>query len=324
VRAVASWFSGSSHPHGGPAQGPAASAGSSGAAAFRSPPLHQPYRLRKLELPSRLVVSVASRLVYGQADALGAPPELPRGLVLAATAYVAPEAALPPDAARLCEPEHAAAWRKGADGVRSLWQAPVAVRLAYAPAAQPRAAGASVVDVERMRDRFVRAAVLAELAGLDMLEIDAGDGGALATFLPPLEDPGFPLQVIAAVREAWPHERPIAVRLSAAPLDSASGRARLGFTRLLRDAGCDLVVIGPPDRAGGAGVSEPPPALPPELELSEAVRQDAGIPTALDADLWYADQCHTILAAGRADLCLVAAARLADAAFAAPLAAATP
>jgi anthraniloyl-CoA monooxygenase len=81
--------------------------------------------------------------------------------------------------------------------------------------AAPRAM--SRADMDRVRAEFVRSTRFAAEAGFDMLEIHMAHGYLLASFLSPLtnlreDDFGgstanrlrFPLEVLAAVRAAWP------------------------------------------------------------------------------------------------------------------------
>ncbi len=94
-------------------------------------------------------------------------------------------------------------------------------------------------DFDAICHAFVSAARRAEAAGFDMLEIQAGHGTLLSAFLSPLtnhrkDEYGgslegrlrFPIHVFRAVRDAWPQERPISVRISA--VDWVEGGATLG------------------------------------------------------------------------------------------------
>ena len=79
-----------------------------------------------------------------------------------------------------------------------------------------------------MRDEFVRAAEMAEQAGFDMIELHMAHGYLLSSFISPLSNVRgdeyggglenrmrYPLEVFAAVRAAWPEDKPISVRISA-------------------------------------------------------------------------------------------------------------
>jgi anthraniloyl-CoA monooxygenase len=121
----------------------------------------------------------------------------------------------------------------------------------------------------------------------------------------------FPVEVFAAVREAWPAHRPISVRLSAT--DWMPG----GFTpdeavsvaRALKAAGCDIL-----DVSAGQTVPNAKPTYGRlfQTPFSDRVRNEAQMPTmTVGAISSYAD-VNSILAAGRADLCVLARAHLYD------------
>jgi 2,4-dienoyl-CoA reductase-like NADH-dependent reductase (Old Yellow Enzyme family) len=108
-------------------------------------------------------------------------------------------------------------------------------------------------DMDRVRDEFVRSAELGNEAGFDMLELHMAHGYLLASFISPLtnlrdDEYGgplanrlrFPLEVLAAVRAAWPAEKPLSVRISAS--DWAEGG-------LAED---ELVALAAAMKAGGA------------------------------------------------------------------------
>ena len=179
-------------------------------------------------------------------------------------------------------------------------------------------------DMDAVRDDFVRAARMADEAGFDLLELHFAHGYLLASFLSPLTNrrddeyggplaarARYPLEVFEAVRAAWPAAKPTSVRISAT--DWAPG----GFTpddavelaRLLKARGCDIV-----DVSAGQTVSDAEPAYGRlyQTPFSDRVRQEAQIPTmTVGAVTTYAD-VNSIIAAGRADLCVLARAHLYD------------
>jgi anthraniloyl-CoA monooxygenase len=179
-------------------------------------------------------------------------------------------------------------------------------------------------DRERVRDEFVRAARMADEAGFDLLELHMAHGYLLNTFLSPLTNVRhdayggstsgrmrFPLEVFDAVRSAWPAAKPISVRISATDwreggLTSAD---RITLARALKAHGCDVI-----DVSGGQNVSDQRPVYGRmyHVPFSDEIRHEAGIPTMTVGNVQDADQCNTILAAERADLCVLARPHLWD------------
>jgi anthraniloyl-CoA monooxygenase len=106
------------------------------------------------------------------------------------------------------------------------WPLLSASAIPYLPQSQvPRAMTRE--DMDRVVADFVAATKRAAAAGFDILEIHAAHGYLLSSFLSPLTNQRddeyggshenrvrFPLEVFRAVREAWPQDRPISVRLS--------------------------------------------------------------------------------------------------------------
>ncbi len=179
-------------------------------------------------------------------------------------------------------------------------------------------------DMDAVRADFVRAARLALEAGFDLLELHLAHGYLLASFLSPLtnvraDEYGgpienrmrFPLEVFDAVRAVWPDDRPISVRVSGT--DWAPG----GLTpedlvqvgRLLGAHGCDIVDVSAgqttPDQQPDYGRMFQTP-------FSDLVRNEAGIPTMTVGAITTHDEVNSILAAGRADLCVLARPHLRD------------
>ena len=167
-------------------------------------------------------------------------------------------------------------------------------------------------------DAFAAAARRAAGAGFDVLELDMGHGYLLASFLSPESnrredeyggDLGgrlrFPLQVLDAVREAWPEDQLLAVRLNV--MDGTRHGLKLpdgiAIARELAAHGCGLVHV-----VAGQTVPEAPQAdyrrgfLTP---LADRVRAEARVPTLVGGYLTTPDEANTILGAGRADLCLL-------------------
>jgi anthraniloyl-CoA monooxygenase len=179
-------------------------------------------------------------------------------------------------------------------------------------------------DMDAVRADFVRAARMADEAGFDLLELHVAHGYLLASFVSPLtnhrqDEYGgslakrlrFPLEIFDAVRAVWPAGRPMSVRLSAT--DWKEGGLEpdeaVAIARELRTHGCDIV-----DVSAGNTVPDQEPDYGRlfQTPFSDLIRHGAGIPTmTVGAVSSYAD-VNSILAAGRADLCVLARAHLYD------------
>lgn len=172
-------------------------------------------------------------------------------------------------------------------------------------------------DMDRVREEFAAAAAAAAEAGFDLLMLHMAHGYLLGSFISPLSNQRedeyggslegrmrFPLEVFRAVREAWPEDRPLGVALQ------VSDWARGGLTlddavtaaAMLKAEGCDLIQV-----LAGQTQADSRPAygrgfLTP---YSERLRHDAGIPTLVGGYLTTTSEINTVVAAGRADLCLL-------------------
>ncbi len=182
-------------------------------------------------------------------------------------------------------------------------------------------------DMDRVRGAFVRSARWALDAGFDWIELHLAHGYLLSSFLSPLanvrnDDYGgslahrmrFPLEVFRAVREAWPAGRPMSVRISATDWLEEEGRGTtieesVALSRELRLAGCDLIDVS---SAGNSPESRPDYGRMYQVPFAERIRYEAGVPVMAVGAILGADHANTVLAAGRADLAVMARPHLAD------------
>ncbi|HJR53185.1 MAG TPA: bifunctional salicylyl-CoA 5-hydroxylase/oxidoreductase [Gemmatimonadota bacterium] len=186
----------------------------------------------------------------------------------------------------------------------------------------PRAMGRADMDAV-IRDH-VKAAGRAAEAGFDLLEVHMAHGYLLATFLSPLTNARedeyggsvanrmrFPLEVLDAVRSAWPAERPLSVRISA--VDWAPGGQEiedsLEVARQLKAHDVDIV-----DVSAGQTVPYAKPRYGRQFQtpFSDRIRHEVAVPTMAVGNISSFMDVNTILAAGRADLCALARAHLWD------------
>jgi anthraniloyl-CoA monooxygenase len=179
-------------------------------------------------------------------------------------------------------------------------------------------------DMDGVRDAFARSARMAEEAGFDVLELHFAHGYLLAGFISPLtnrrrDDYGgslenrmrFPLEIFDAVRATWPAAKPISVRISA--VDWAPGgmesQDAVDVARLFREHGCDIL-----DVSAGQTIPEQRPVYGRlfQTPFADRIRHEAGMPVMTVGNISSYTDVNTILAAGRADLCVLARAHLWD------------
>jgi anthraniloyl-CoA monooxygenase len=182
----------------------------------------------------------------------------------------------------------------------------------------------SRADMIEVRDDFVRAAELAALADFDLLEVHMAHGYLLASFISPLTNHRtdefggplanrmrFPLEVFDACRAAWPAERPLSVRISAVDwMPGGMGpEDAVEAARLLHEHGCDVV-----DVSAGQTVPEQRPVYGRlfQTPFADRIRHEVGIATMAIGNISSYMDVNTIIAAGRADLCVLARAHLFD------------
>jgi len=328
------------------------------------PPMFTPFRLRRLVLPNRVVVSPMCQYVADDGTVgdwhlvhLGSRAMGGAGLVMAEMTDVSREARISPWCAGLYRPEHAAAWqrivefvhretpaaigiqlghagRKGATG--RLWEAeneplpeggwPLvsASPIPYFPDRSPVPREMTRADMDCVVGDFARAAGLARDAGFDLLEIHMAHGYLLASFISPLTNTRtdayggsldnrmrLPLEVFDACRSVWPDEKPMSVRISA--VDWASGGMEpddaVAVAQLLKSHGCDIV-----DVSAGQTVADQRPVYGRlfQTPFADRIRHQIGMATMAVGNISSYMDVNTIIAAGRADLCLLARAHIFD------------
>jgi len=179
-------------------------------------------------------------------------------------------------------------------------------------------------DMRRIVADFVRSSQYADAAGFDMLEVHMAHGYLLASFISPLtnrraDEYGgdivarlrFPLELLRAVRAAWPAHKPLSVRLSGTDWhpDGLSGEELVAAATMLKEAGADLI-----DCSAGQTIPDQRPVYGRmfQTHIADQVRNEAGIATMAVGNITTADQVNTILLQGRADLVALARPHLTD------------
>jgi 2,4-dienoyl-CoA reductase-like NADH-dependent reductase (Old Yellow Enzyme family) len=186
----------------------------------------------------------------------------------------------------------------------------------------PRALTAA--DLDQIEAAFVAATRRAARLGLDLIEAHCAHGYLLHEFLSPIANERsdayggslenrmrFPLRVVAAMRAAWPAEKPLGARITGTdwlPGGFSVADAAV-FAGALKAVGCDYVCVS----SGGIVPKAPIPIGPGyQVELAARVRRDAGILTRAVGLLAEPHQVEAIIASGQADMVAMARAFLDD------------
>ncbi len=175
----------------------------------------------------------------------------------------------------------------------------------------------SVGEISEVVGGFRLAAERALQAGFEVIELHGAHGYLVHEFLSPLSNQrtdrygGKPenrrrllIEIVEAVREVWPENLPLLVRLSAT--DWTEGGVTIEDTvetaKALKEHGVDLV-----DVSSGGNVQARIPLKPGyQVPFAEQVRREAGIATAAVGLITEPEQANTIVTSGQADLVALA------------------
>lgn len=201
-----------------------------------------------------------------------------------------------------------------------------------APSAVPHAPGEAPpraldrAELAPLRTAFAEAAARAARIGFDALELHLAHGYLLHQFLSPVanrrtDDYGgrfenrirFPLEVFDAVRQAFPADRPVGVRVSASDGleedDSWTLPQTVELAHRLKARGCDWIDVS----SGGVSPRQrivPAPGY--QVPLAEAIRNETGMTTIAVGLITEPHQADAIVRDGRADLVALARGMLYD------------
>jgi anthraniloyl-CoA monooxygenase len=180
-------------------------------------------------------------------------------------------------------------------------------------------------DMDRVRDEFVASVKMGVEAGFDMVELHAAHGYLLSGFLTPLQNRRtdeyggslenrlrYPLEVFRAMRDAWPKERPMSVRISATDWVGEGGitpEDAVLIAEAFHNEGADLI-----DVSAGQTSTDAQPVYGRMFQtpFSDKLRNEGRLATMAVGNIYEPDHANSILAAGRADLVALARPHLID------------
>lgn len=185
----------------------------------------------------------------------------------------------------------------------------------------------TTAGIKKVVSDFRAATVRVIEAGYKVIEVHAAHGYLLHQFLSPLTNlrtdeyggsfenrTRLLLEVTAVIREVWPAENALFIRISAT--DWAPGgwsvEESVKLAAILKDNGVDLIDCS----SGGAVHYQKIPVAPGyQVQFAEAVKKETGMLTGAVGLITEAQQAEQILQDGKADLVFLARELLRDAYF---------
>ncbi|WFU16629.1 NADH:flavin oxidoreductase/NADH oxidase [Bradyrhizobium sp. CB3481] len=176
----------------------------------------------------------------------------------------------------------------------------------------------------RVREAFVAATKRTERLGIDAIEVHSAHGYLLHQFLSPISNQRtdqyggslqnrmrFPLEVFDAVRSAFPHDKPVGIRVSST--DWVEGGWDLAqtieFAHELKKRGVDWIDAS----SGGVSPLQKIPLGPGyQVPFAQGIREATGLTTIAVGLITEPKQAEEIIASGKADMVALARAMLYD------------
>lgn len=182
----------------------------------------------------------------------------------------------------------------------------------------------TVSEIISVINAFKKAAARALQAGFKVIEIHAAHGYLINEFLSPASNYRtdnyggsfenrirFLLETIDAVKEVWPAENPLFVRISASEWSDKGWTIddSVQLAIRLKEKGIDLI-----DCSSGGNIYKAPVQVGPlyQTPFAEKVKKESGIMTGAVGLITTAAECEEILQSGKADMIFLARQLLRD------------
>ncbi|MGW1162286.1 NADH:flavin oxidoreductase/NADH oxidase [Streptomyces sp. NPDC002513] len=187
----------------------------------------------------------------------------------------------------------------------------------------------TVEDIRTIVDHFADSARRALAAGFEVVEIHGAHGYLINEFLSPHSNhrtdayggsyenrTRFPLEVVDAVREVWPDDKPVFFRISATDWLDEGGWTpddTVRFATDLQAHGIDLLDVSTGANAAGVRIPTGPGY---QVPFAARVKAETSVPVAAVGLITDADQAEKILVNGEADAVLLGRELLRNPSFA--------
>jgi 2,4-dienoyl-CoA reductase-like NADH-dependent reductase (Old Yellow Enzyme family) len=171
---------------------------------------------------------------------------------------------------------------------------------------------------------FKQATFRAIKAGFKVIELHAAHGYLINEFLSPLSNQRTDeyggsfenrirllIEITETVRDAWPVENPLFVRISATDWTPGgwTGEDSVKLAAILKDKGTDLVDCSTGGNVAGAKIPVGPGY---QVQFAESIRTETGMLTGAVGMITEPKQADDIIQTGRADMVLLAREMLRD------------
>ena len=185
----------------------------------------------------------------------------------------------------------------------------------------------TIEDINRVKEDFKNAAIRANIAGFDILEIHGAHGYLLHSFFSPISNMRndqyggnfenrirFAMEIIADIKSVWPENKPLFYRLSSidAPGQGATIEDNVQLAKSLKIAGVDVIDCSSGGITGSPVLTKSKIIPGFQVPYSEKIKKDAKISSMAVGAIINADQANEIILNKRADLVAMGRELLAD------------
>lgn len=173
-------------------------------------------------------------------------------------------------------------------------------------------------DITRVANAFADAAVRAESAGFDAIEIHGAHGYLISTFLSPLtntrtdaygpKSPRFLQRILEAVSGVWPEDKPISLRISAIDYAEGGNTPEILSPRLNDLKSSDLSYRLPDIinvSSGGVIAVSVPSYDGYQVAAADVIKRSTGFPVMAGGRLRHPEMVDEIIRSERADLIFI-------------------
>jgi 2,4-dienoyl-CoA reductase-like NADH-dependent reductase (Old Yellow Enzyme family) len=187
------------------------------------------------------------------------------------------------------------------------------------PETDPAPRALTRAEIPDVVERWAQAARRAREAGFDVLEIHAAHGYLIHQFLSPYsnrrnDDYGgselnrmrFCIEIVEAVRQQWPADKPLFLRLSVEDDAGWGPDQSVALARIVKHKGVDVVDCSSGGMRGSPVVGTGPVGYGYQVPYADRLRNEAGLMSMAVGLIVHADQAEAILRDGKADLIALA------------------